>query len=617
VLERASEIASACIAPGQSAIKGSMAPLPLNDDKTAARRENLFKVQTTRSKMIEATKSITDTQHGLAQALITTISKDFDDQHSAEREDLVAELSQLDEVKTSAREVLEASSLNKTGIEVLDGLLKLVVADTTLGILHQLSNDDQFPIFAASEEPLADSEARFPEDQDEEVDFEVVAAEIQKVYGIPIDYLADKKLNDSKPRDFCQIRASGKRFQAVQVTKPLEGNSIVGKAELKHLDTTSATWLKEMATEFDEKRFILNFRDFEALVTRPEDCANAKPKANYWIRKHNHLDIARDNIAHVRRLLCHMRENGMISDLDNVQLTMRRMYAFLALMYGCVAEGAILLTVMDQLLENLAKSVIGNVNPKLESEKMQSAIRAMHQQPSMRKRALAINDLKRLEREHKAREVFAEVVRFYHGAAILLFSAASGGKSEEVESQTIMWWEGIINLSSKCGHSKCVDQLEIKKSKKVTGEGDRWALSIAVKDSRIGFPEERLAKHHLPYWTSLRVTNMVITGLWYPPTALLLILASTTSYLAGGSMLRTPHSSTTSPICGTPLVVRTVASPAWWMTWWRSKLTRPLLRKWRRKRTPMRRCCSLGRASDSSRTQRVCNNRRRLRRRAH
>jgi hypothetical protein len=60
-----------------------------------------------------------------------------------------------------------------------------------------------------------------------------------------------------------------------------------------------------------------------------------------------------------------------------------------------------------------------------------------------------------------------------------------------------MWYEGIINLSSKCGHSKCVDQLEIKKSKKVTGEGDRWDLSIAVKDSRIGFPEERLVTYRL------------------------------------------------------------------------------------------------------------------------
>lgn len=66
-----------------------MAPLPSNDDKTATRRENLFKVQSTRSKMIEATKSITDTQHGLAQALITTISKDFDDQNSAEREGIL------------------------------------------------------------------------------------------------------------------------------------------------------------------------------------------------------------------------------------------------------------------------------------------------------------------------------------------------------------------------------------------------------------------------------------------------------------------------------------------------------------------------------------------------
>lgn len=494
MLERAIEVASACIAPGQSSIKGSMAPLPLNDTKTAARRESLFKVQTTRSKMIEVTKSITDTQHGLAQALITTISKEFDDQHSPERDDLVAELSQLDEVKASTREVLEASSFNSMGLEVLDGFLRLVVPDKKLGILHQLSDDDQFPIFAASEEPLPESEARFPEEQ-EVIDVDVVAAKIQEVCGIPIDYLADKKLNDSKAKDVCQIRSSGKRFKAVQVSEPLQGDSIVGKAELAALDTECANWLQEMAAGFDQNRFILNFRDFEALITRPEECAKATSGANYWIRKHNHLDIARDNITHVRRLVCHMRENDMISDPDNVQVTMRRMYALLALMYGCVSEGAILLTIMDQLLETLAKSVIGNVSPKLESSRMQSAVRILHERPMQRKRTHTINDMKRLEREHKAREVFAEVVRFYHGAAILLFSAASGGKSDEAEGQTIMWYEGIINLSSKCGHSKCIDQLEIKKSKKVSVEGERWALSIAVKDSRIGFPEERSATH--------------------------------------------------------------------------------------------------------------------------
>jgi len=489
VLERASEIASACIAPGQSSIKGSQAPLPLNDKKTAVRRDNLFKVQTTRSKMIELTKSLTDTQHGLAQTLVATLSKEMDTQGSAERDALVAELSQLDDVKASAQDVLEASSLNAMGILVLDNLLKLVVANSELGTLYQLSDDDQFAIFTPSEEPSAESEARFPEEQI--VDADVVVAKIQEDYGIPIDFLADKKLNDSKGKEVCQIRTSGKRFQAVQVSQPLQGDSIVGKAELVALDAECAKWLKEMAAQFDQQRFILNFRDFEALTTRPEECAKASSGANYWIRKHNHLDIARDNIAHVRRLVFHLWEADMISDPDGLQVTMRRMYALLALMYGCASEGAILLTVMDQLLENLAKSVIGNVNPKLESSRMQSAVRILHEQPVERKRKLAINDLKRLEREHKAREVFAEVVRFYHGAAILLFSAASGGKSDQAEAQTTMWYQGIINLSSKCGHSKCIDQLEIKKSKKVTTEGDRWDLSIAVKDSRIGFPEER------------------------------------------------------------------------------------------------------------------------------
>ncbi|KAM0719967.1 hypothetical protein Q7P37_004102 [Cladosporium fusiforme] len=490
VLQRAADIASSSMTAGQSSIRGTQAPLPSNDVKSADLREQLFKVQTTRSKLVELVKSMTDTQHVLARSLVTVITKEMDSSTSAERTELVKELAHLDRVKASTRHLLNSSALNAMGVKILDNFLQLVPSDESFGTLYQLEDDDQFPIFTQPEDQTVETQNELSDVDN--VDPDVVAAKIQEDFAIPIDFLADKKLNDSKnPRDVCQVRASGKRFEGVQVSKPLQGDSMVDGKALSLLDIKCAKWLETMASSVDTDRFCLNFRDFEALLQRPDDCQNASRGDAYWIRKHAHLDIARDNIVHVRRLLCHLQENDMIKDLDALQLTMRRMYALLALMHGCVSEGAILLTIMDHLLECIAETIVGNVDPKLESQAMQNAVRLIHEQTSERKSKLAINDLKRLEKEHKAREVFAEAVRFYRGAVMLLFSAASGGKSDQAEKQTTAWYEGILNLSSRCGHSRCIDQLEIKKSKKMSDGTERWALSVAVKDARIGFPEER------------------------------------------------------------------------------------------------------------------------------
>ena len=489
--------------PGQSSIKGTTAPLPKNDDKTSGNRENLFRIQSTRSKMMELTRNLMDTQHALAGTLVDTVHKVMDSETSSERDNLVEELTSLDTVKASAKEILMTSHLNAAGLEVLDEFLELVPPHADFGTLYQLDVGDQFLIFSPVNESHTESESQSVEDHVKS--HEELAAEIYEKYRIPIDFLAGKQLNDGKAREVCQIRSSGKRFEAIQISQPLNNDSILSKGMLGKLENVCATWLKDMAKDFDPNRFSLNFRDFESLKTRPDDCANASRGDNYWIRKHNHLEIARDNIVHVRRLVYHLRENGMICDGDALQLTLRRMYALLALMHGCVAEGAILLTVMDHLLEDLAQTIVGNVDPKLESQKMQCAMGLIHEQTAERKSTLAINDLKRHEREHKAREVFAEIVRFYHGAVILLFSAASGGKSDQSDNQTRLWYQGIINLSSKCGNKKCADQLEVKKTAKVSdASSERWALSIAVKDARIGFPEERSVVENLQL---LKATN--------------------------------------------------------------------------------------------------------------
>lgn len=188
-----------------------------------------------------------------------------------------------------------------------------------------------------------------------------------------------------------------------------------------------------------------------------------------------------------------MLYNGMIDNdtdtLASLQTTLRRMYALLAIMHGCVAEGAIWLTVMDHLLEELAALVIGSVDPKLESVRMQNAAMAMKQKSATAKRKLNINDFKRMEREHKAREIFAEVARFYRGAVIFLFASATARKGTSNREETQKWYEGLLNLFAKCGHRGCAEQMKVERMKK--GQHDSWSISVAVSDARLGFPEER------------------------------------------------------------------------------------------------------------------------------
>lgn len=170
---------------------------------------------------------------------------------------------------------------------------------------------------------------------------------------------------------------------------------------------------------------------------------------------------------------------------EKLQTTLRRMYAVLAIVYGCTAEDSLLLAVMDRLLEDLAGLLIGSVDPKLESVRMHNAALAMNKKSQVGKRKLHVNDFKRLEREHKAREVFAELARFYRGAVITLHAACSYGKSNEVDRDIELWYNGLLKNLASCGHGSCSEQLKVEHNSK------GWSVSVAVRDARLGFPAER------------------------------------------------------------------------------------------------------------------------------
>ncbi|KAI7226472.1 hypothetical protein KC330_g8807 [Hortaea werneckii] len=501
IIRRGAELVLAATGTGtlQQHIETTLADLPLNDAETQVRRDALFEVQNTRQKLIDMAKRVTDTQHGLAKELYNQINSGADEGSEDPIQSTVQELGVLEQLKASTKSVLSDSALNAAGVKVLDDLLTSVPDDEDFGVLYLLEADQMFPVSVSSEPAVeqeleqAGSPGEGTDDQNE-LDAQQIASIVQKNTGIAIDFLLDKKLDDVKAYDdvFALRQDKLSKFKEIQTTKPLKGSALLDGPGLKKLDGESAKWLQEMFSNVNMQRFSLNFRDFEKTVTRPEDCVNAAPHSFFWGARHRRLDIARDNIVHVRRLVAELVENDMIANFDvdekiesQLQLTLRRMYALLAVMFGCCAEGAIMLTIMDHLLEELGSLVIGTLDPKLESNRMQKAATALHRSSTTAKSKLNVNDFQRLEREHKAREVFAEVARFYRGAVMLLFVSASYRKSNKAQEEFEQWYNGLVAYIGRCGHSSCGEQLKVRRLEESEG-GRAWALSVAVRDARLG-----------------------------------------------------------------------------------------------------------------------------------
>ena len=247
VVQRAAQIYES-VKPGtrSTSIEGILAPLPTNDAKTQQRRENLFKVQATRQKLLMLTKDMTDTQHGLAKSLVVRIDEATEPGSTAEMSTLLQELALLDQVKASTKSALSASKLNKTGIAVLDELLLLVPENKHKGLLYILFDDEMFPVYETEgeDEPgtLANAQSEDADGDEEDVDADYadkIAAAIQTTYGIPISFLGNITLNhlpDRKDHPFRISKVKTKLFDGIQASEPIRGSSVLDGPALKKLD---------------------------------------------------------------------------------------------------------------------------------------------------------------------------------------------------------------------------------------------------------------------------------------------------------------------------------------------------------------------------------------------
>lgn len=263
--------------------------------------------------------------------------------------------------------------------------------------------------------------------------------------------------------------------------------------------TDISQWLEELAANVDRGKFKLTFEAFEGVTQRPQKCRKASRDHTMWINPRYWFDVVKDNIYHVRGIVAAMVDQQMIEQDGSfpaleLQQTLRRMWALLALCYGLWTEPALLCTVMDQLLEELADLIVGHKDPAFNTIRMQSMISALQSRSNEEARAITKMkpddyDLTRLNKEHKAREWFAEIAKFFRGAVMMAIGASLPFYGDKNKDQLKAWYESLLELSSKCGHRTCAEQLQVVVKEQVKTQ--RYSLSVAVEDARMGFPEQR------------------------------------------------------------------------------------------------------------------------------
>lgn len=255
-------------------------------------------------------------------------------------------------------------------------------------------------------------------------------------------------------------------------------------------------------------------------MERPEECIKASRKDHLWIwKKGRHWWVAKDNMWHVRSLIRDLCNEGLLLDNSQygytaLQHTLRRMWALMSLMSGSFGDVDLLLTVMDRLLEDLAEMFEGAVDVRMETVTMQKvvAILAARDQgkdldSSSRPPQLFIESPEVLERHHRVRLALSETMVFYRGAVVLAVSHFSPGSGTKEQKQ--IWYEKLLTLLNQCGHPSCKEQIQVKLmnfggTRKGFGKKDedkgkeKYSISIAVKDARVGFPDQRYVSIRAP-----------------------------------------------------------------------------------------------------------------------
>ncbi|TKA65758.1 hypothetical protein B0A55_10835 [Friedmanniomyces simplex] len=527
-----------------STIDSLQAPDPSIGEEAEKHRQMLFRFQKSRQRMMEAIHTMTTTQHAVAHELQDAIAESAEAARGSDKEEeasassryeaLVRELSLLESVKQEFREILNSCEVNDAGVNILDNLLAVMPDRGRVSLLYRTIAEPDVPTFTKEPEEISahsDDEEK-PEEPsvlaEDVLDTASVQREIERIHGFAPDYVLT--IDDKK--------------MANEVFVPLTGTKKARSEPLQKTEDISKPvfWLNALSSDIDQARFELVFQEFENIQQCPESCRKAKKSDRIWHwQATQHLNVIKDNMWHVRNFV-----EGLVNDRllravgpgEDVKAmlnqTLRRMWALLALAYGCFGDIDLLCTVMDRLLEDLAGLLLGQVDPKMETIAMQEVFKAIAKDNAGQSPRL-VNFMKTeavLESHHQARLIYSEIARFYRGAIVLAVSKVS--PTQRSKDQQELWYHNFLKYLDSCGHPSCKEQLKVtrmdwgkdsdgsrsiakdkKGKKKGRGKGKAKAtegeeeeeeeeepvepakiktkrsISVAVKDARVGFTDER------------------------------------------------------------------------------------------------------------------------------
>lgn len=213
-------------------------------------------------------------------------------------------------------------------------------------------------------------------------------------------------------------------------------------------------------------RFKANLTAFEDITGRPPLIKDAHSKEYVFENAYRLLELVKDNMFHVKVLAAQLRKEGLLAEGttdEQYQGALRPMFALVAVMYGCVREGSVWLTVMDSLIEDLARLVRGQVDPRHATEKM-TLVRRMRTNETNVDQVLSLSDADRasLKLDDVARRRFAELARFYLGAVMLAFAAVSW-KSKSNDESWLQWYGELLQWQHACGAETCTEDLIVRR----------------------------------------------------------------------------------------------------------------------------------------------------------
>ncbi|KAK5126347.1 hypothetical protein LTR85_010583 [Meristemomyces frigidus] len=532
ILDRAVEILEAAQPIIQSSVAKTKIPPPPATPEADKLRQDIFFFQTLRTRLVAAIQEATDIERAVMRRALAYGSSSGGPNNDASA--AMDELNMLEDMKIEIRATLASSRTNSSGQQVLDGLLKQVVqqAEDLFGV----------PADAAEEVLGGSSEIAQPgtgEDESATLDPQIAStasADIQLAQTLNLINTKDQFITEYYDNQIAGsldpvFTSAPRDTKSVDMDEEPQIDQLYTTGGLPDLDERVATALQRSALTLDLARFRANMYHFESLVERPARIRDVKKGASIFANQSARIVLVEDNMFHIKVLIAQIRDNGLLAENTSdaqLQEALRRLWALVAVMWGCAPEGSMWLTVMDSLLEDLARLVAGQADVRLNTATMQRflQLRSGQAQTPAETVKLSANDIERLERQDRARQLFAEIARFFRGAVMLAFAGVSWDcKTTDVTGQK--WYENLVRWSYICGAESCIERLQVRKFEKGgvgaasanradLGLRSKYGLVIGVEDTRMGFPEERTVISQNRDWAYPCLYDLIHWSKWHP-----------------------------------------------------------------------------------------------------